>query len=599
MTRLEQKPAGYTVRRLLMPLRPLQYIAWLLFGLSGGCLILIDVWSLRLITRHLTSGSEQLQPIFEIILFYCAAAGLLKILQSQAERRSYASFNHHRMSFMAQLLRQYMTMDFHLYENQSFLDEAESAFRAVQNNQEGVEGMYHKMFSLLADLAALLLLSLLLWSVSPLIVAAFIVYILVSVWMMQIVSAYRFHRRERLSESRRRNAVYGSQASDFSYGKDTRLFSAGPRLHRYYQNEIDRLSALLRDFFEIEHRVSFLTIFFLVLCDLIAFILLIRQLRNGLPTADFVMYLSAVTAASLIATRLGDSLSFMVRELKYCQVMLGFADANLITEDSGTPFSSDGPVHIEFDHVTFTYPTGNEPVLENLSFSLEAGKCLALVGINGAGKTTIVKLLTGLYRPDSGRILLNGEDYTRFSIADLQRLFAVVFQEVSPLAVTVAENVAAAREGICRERVEDCLRQVGLWEKISRQAQGMDRVLFKIVDPQGLVLSGGENQKLLIARALYRRDARVLVMDEPTASLDALAEEKIYREMDQNMAGKTGLFISHRLASTRFCDEILLLDNGRIAERGTHDQLMARDGSYAHMFRTQGRYYQEAGDEEA
>lgn len=599
MTRLEQKPAGYTVRRLLMPLQPLQYIAWLLFGLSGGILILVDVWALRLITQHLTSGSEQFQPILRIILVYCGIAALLKILQSQTERRSYASFNYHRMSFMAQLLRQYMTMDFKLYEDQSFLDEAESAFRAVQNNQEGVEGMYHRMFSILADLVALLLLSLLLWTVSPLIVIALLVYIIISIWMMHIVSAYRFRRRERLSESRRRNAVYGSQATDFAYGKDTRLFAAGARLHRYYQHEISRLADLLRDFFRMEHIISFITIFFLVLCDLIAFAILIYRLQNGLPTADFVMYISAVAAASLVATRLGDSLSFMARELKYCQVMLGFADAALVTEDSGHPLTAAAPVRIEFEHVSFTYPTGSRPVLDDLSFSLEAGQCLALVGINGAGKTTIVKLLTGLYRPDSGRILLNGEDYTRFSLADLQRLFAVVFQTVSPLAVTVAENVAAAREGICRERVQDCLQQVGLWDKISQLPKGMDSVLLKIVDPQGLVLSGGENQKLLIARALYRRDARILIMDEPTASLDALAEEKIYREMDQNMAGKTGLFISHRLASTRFCDEILLLDGGRIAERGTHDQLMAHNGSYAHMFRTQGRYYQEADDEEA
>ncbi len=174
MTRLEQKPAGYTIHRLLMPLRPLQYVAWLLFGLSGGCLILIDVWSLRLITQQLTAGSEQFQPILRIIFFYCAIAALLKIMQSQTQQRSYASFNQNRMSFMTQLLRQYMTMDFHLYEDQSFLDEAESAFRAVQNNQEGVEGIYHRMFTILTDLVAMLLLSFLLFQVSPLIIIAFL-----------------------------------------------------------------------------------------------------------------------------------------------------------------------------------------------------------------------------------------------------------------------------------------------------------------------------------------------------------------------------------------------------------------------------------------
>jgi ABC-type multidrug transport system fused ATPase/permease subunit len=250
---------------------------------------------------------------------------------------------------------------------------------------------------------------------------------------------------------------------------------------------------------------------------------------------------------------------------------------------------------VEFEHVSFKYPNANKYVFEDLSFRIEPSEKLALVGVNGAGKTTIVKLLTGLYRPTSGRILINDIDYTQFSIEDLHKLFGVVFQDIEPLAVTIKENIAASSSDIDEKRVEMALRQVGLWDKISQYEKGIDQMLLKIIDEDGAVLSGGENQKLMIARAIYRSGTQMIIMDEPTAALDALAEEKIYREFDQIMQGKTALFISHRLASTLFCDRILLLDGGKMVEEGTHDELLSHDGLYAHMFKTQGKYYQEVG----
>ncbi len=187
---------------------------------------------------------------------------------------------------------------------------------------------------------------------------------------------------------------------------------------------------------------------------------------------------------------------------------------------------------------------------------------------------------------------MNGIDYLDFSLSDLKRLFTVVFQEVEPIAVSIAQNVAAALQGFDRQLVEQCLQRAGLWEKVASLPQGMDTQVLKIVEPDGIVFSGGENQKLMIARALYRTEARIMIMDEPTAALDALAEEKIYQEFNQLMEDRTAIFISHRLASTRFCDEIMLLDGGTIAERGTHEELMMQNGLYAEMFREQSKYYQ-------
>ena len=177
-------------------------------------------------------------------------------------------------------------------------------------------------------------------------------------------------------------------------------------------------------------------------------------------------------------------------------------------------------------------------------------------------------------------------------------LFGVVFQEADPIALTIAETVAASVDNIDRERVEACLKTAGLWQKVESFAKGIDTPLLKIIDEDGAILSGGENQKLMIARALYREGTRMMVMDEPTAALDALAEQKIYQEFDKLLRGRTALFISHRLASTRFCDRILLLDGGHISQAGTHDELIAQEGLYKTLFTTQGKYYQEENDDE-
>lgn len=220
---------------------------------------------------------------------------------------------------------------------------------------------------------------------------------------------------------------------------------------------------------------------------------------------------------------------------------------------------------IEFQDVCFSYRPG-EPVLNHLSFKVHAGEKATLVGINGAGKTTVVKLLCGFYQPDSGRILIGGKDIRSLRKADLQKLFSAVFQDVYIPPFTVAENVSMQEaDKTDKRRVRDCLAKAGLWEKISMCEKGMDTPMTKEIT-DGLVLSGGQQQKLLLARALYK-DAPILILDEPTAALDAIAESQTYQQFYQTARQKTTLYISHRLASTRFCDKIAFLSGGRSVRR--------------------------------
>ena len=250
------------------------------------------------------------------------------------------------------------------------------------------------------------------------------------------------------------------------------------------------------------------------------------------------------------------------------------------------------PPSIEFRDVTFTYPETDRPVLEHLNLTIRPGQKIALVGANGAGKTTLVKLLTGLYRPDSGEILLGGRSIESYSQEEYFDLIGTVFQEPFLMAFSIEENIACCDEQQAdHQRVCRCLQRAGLWERIERLPKGVKTPYTKELYEDGESFSGGEAQRLMLARALYK-DAPVMVLDEPTAALDPLAEAQMYAQYNNLTANKTSIFISHRLSSTQFCDRVLYLEGGKIVEDGTHQQLMALGGSYAKMFAYQAYYYQ-------
>lgn len=330
-----------------------------------------------------------------------------------------------------------------------------------------------------------------------------------------------------------------------------------------------------------------------LLSDILTYGTLINRTVNGMSIADFSMYLTAVLTLSAYLKEAAEKLSFVVNEGQYVHELYQFLDTDMGEKGGNHRAIQGDTLEIVFDDVSFRYPGSEKDIFRHLNLTIHKGERLAVVGVNGAGKTTLVSLMMGLYDVTEGEIRINGIPIAEFDKKELYSMFSAVFQDVNILAFTLRENVAGCLEGIDDNRVTAVLEQVGLTEAVNALPKKTEQMMLKVIEEDGVLLSGGQNQKLSIARALYK-DANMVIMDEPTAALDPLAEAEIYENFSALVKGKTAVYISHRLASTRFCDHIAFFDGEGLKEYGTHEELMARRGGYYEMFTVQGKYYTQA-----
>ncbi len=345
-----------------------------------------------------------------------------------------------------------------------------------------------------------------------------------------------------------------------------------------------------------------------------AYAFLLYQALNGvIDIGEFVLYFGAITGFSGFITSIMNSLAELRAAANSTDYLRAYMELPEEDTSSGNRHISElkFPVKIDFKNVSFAYqdaseateentnetnntekPAGKKQVFRHLDLSINAGEKIALVGVNGAGKTTLVKLLCGMYNPDEGEILVNGIDRNEFPKEELYMLFSAVFQEQLILPFTLGENIAMDKpDNIDNQKAWDAISKAGLKEFFEEKDINLKKYMTKNIMEDGIELSGGQQQRLLLARALYK-DAPVLVLDEPTAALDPVAESEIYNNYNKYSEGKTALFISHRLASTRFSDRIIMLEDGRVVEEGSHSELMALNGKYAEMFHIQSNYYE-------
>lgn len=533
------------------------------------------------------------------VVFTIAAFALVLMLLSGL--RSYVDTNalFGRIAVRSQgiylsISRKYAKTSYPNLLNTDFLALGEKASAACAGNSESSEAIWTTLTDLMTSCIGFIVYLALLTNLNLWLAALVAATTAVSYFASKRINEWGYlHRSEELELTKR--IEYANKiATSREFAKDIRMFGLRGWLEDLWGSTMRLYSAFCA---KRERKYIWANIIDIVLTFLrngIAYAFLIGiTVKNGLPASQFLLYFAALSGFAQWVVEILDKLSVMHKQSLDISTIREFLDWDEPFDLNGgerIAFEPNKQYEIRLDDVSFRYPKADKDTLSHINLTVHPGEKLAIVGLNGAGKTTLVKLVCGFLDPTEGRILLNGEDIRKFNRNDYYALFSAVFQEFSVLDVTVKENVAQCVDGIDETRVWQCIDKAGLTEKIKSLPKGIETHLGRRVFKDGVEFSGGQTQRLMLARALYK-NAPILVLDEPTAALDPIAENDIYQKYNDMTHGRTSFFISHRLASTRFCDRIIFVDGGKIAEEGTHDELLKNGRGYAYLFEVQSKYY--------
>lgn len=499
-----------------------------------------------------------------------------------------------RMAIVEAINEKFMTTSYANTLKEEVLKKKEQVIRLTHSNHDATEAVWLTLTNILQNGMGFLLYLALLTVRNPLIIGVVLATTVASFFINHRINGWGYRHREEEAAYDKQLGYIFYQSQNHSLAKEVRLFGMGDWLSSIYHKGM----SLYRGFIARREKVyiwtDFIDLAFTVLRNGLAYWYLISLvLQDDLSVAAFLLYFTAFTNFTAWITNFlkeGATLQKQSLELSLIREFLDYPEPFRFEE--GKPLPNADAYELELRNVSFKYEGAKDYTLKAINLTIPFGEKFAVVGVNGAGKTTLVKLICGYLDPTEGEVLLNGVDIRGYNRNDYYRLFATVFQDFSMMAGSIASNIAQQVEEVDMDKVKACAKKAGIDSVVQKLEAGFASNLEKWVHDEAVELSGGQTQRLMLARALYK-DAPMLVLDEPTAALDPIAESEIYQKYNELTAGKTGIYISHRLASTGFCDRIVLLDGSEVAEMGTHGELLKLGGQYAEMFEIQGKYYQE------
>lgn len=544
---------------------------------------------LRLVAQH-----APLKNLILSILFFTAALFLtLGVKEYLSACSDYPRIDV-RAAIMGLIEQKANTTAYPNTLNTDYIKRLEKAHNSSEGNRSATEYIWQGLTNLIKNVGGFLVYLTILSHLNGLLLLTIIATCLVGFMVSLRVSDWMYAHREDEMVYYTRKSYISNKSQSTILAKDIRIFG----LQNWLNDLLDQVHDVYLGFLlKIEKKwlIAYITEAVLTMArNGIAYVYLIHlTLKEGLSVSEFLLYFTAVSTFTTWVTGILRDVSRLYKDSLDISAVREYLEyPEPFKFEDGEPIPKADSYGLVLDHVSFRYPEADHDTIHDMNLTIRPGEKLAIVGLNGAGKTTLVKLLCGLLDPTEGRVLLNGKDIRRFNRRNYYHLFSAVFQEFSVMDVTIAENVAQTTENIDYPRVRACIEKAGLTKAIDELPEGLNSHVGRNVFLDGVLFSGGQTQRLMLARALYK-DGPILILDEPTAALDPIAENDIYMKYNDMTAGKTSVFISHRLASTRFCDRIVLMANGNIAEEGTHESLLKLGGEYAKLFEVQSRYYQE------
>ncbi len=552
-----------------------------------------------MIEQQAVSPDKDITPLLLLVLGTTGVELLMMWLNTVATMKTDIGFEYVRLMIIKERIAKVLRMEYENLETPDMLDRLEKAKRATSGMWHGVGGMMQSMRNTLVQVFSIIISTVIMTTFNPLIILIILVLAIVQFLFFDYIR--KLDKKEMwdaMMPKWRRLHYVDNVTTDFSYAKDIRLFG----MQKYiYEKMSDVFNDELMHWRKSRQYWIYNAIFSRgigIVRQLIVIGWLIYGVVNeGLSIGDFTLYNASATAFSWAIVNVLENIGGLRERSAHVDDYRSFMDIPSVDEGRETiPLPKSDKYVFTFENVSFRYKGQENYALKNVNITLEHGEKLAVVGLNGAGKSTFIKLLLRLYDVTEGRILLNGTDIREYDRNEYFELFAPAFQDVMVFAFPMAENVSMKEPfNTDKAEAEKMLRDAGLGEKVDSLKNGVDTELLKALYDDGVDLSGGEKQKLALARALYKK-SNIIVLDEPTAALDALAEYRLYQSFNELVGERTAVYISHRLSSTRFCDRVAMFKEGEMVEIGTHESLMAQDGAYAEMFRVQAQYYVEDKD---